>query len=576
MLLAVDEAGFPPALERQVRAIAHDIVSTLDPGTRVAFLTLPLPSARIAFTTDRASLGREIERLAGRGASEALAGGAAAVQPPAEPEPADRPGRERAQEADARAAQPPRDPSGNDPDPAAALAPLHRVLANLRGTPGPKSVILMSAATPNRREARASEATGALAPLAAAAVAARAAIHVVVLPHADPASDAPAWIDDLSSATGGTRVDARRGAGAPVRALAQALAGAYTLEVEADSAERDPRAHALSVSSPAGDRRVLAARRVQARGDPASPAPAQPLPVQTPPEPAAPPPAPAASPARPARPADPELDALLARAASYFTDYAKALASVVAEEDYLQRHNRALSIVSVLGEGLGAGSDYAIRERHLKSDFLLVRTTEASAWVPFRDVFEVDGKAVRDREDRLRKLFLETPATAAVNQAQQIMREGARYNLGDVARTINIPTLPLMFVDPRQQSRFSWKRQGEQTVEGTRTRRLDYEELQRPTLVRTSRGGDVPLSGTLWIDPSTGRLVKGVVRAAQQKGSSMEMTVTFRPNEALGVWVPAEMKEFYQYPGQTLDATAKYSAFRRFQVKTEATIAVPK
>jgi hypothetical protein len=36
------------------------------------------------------------------------------------------------------------------------------------------------------------------------------------------------------------------------------------------------------------------------------------------------------------------------------------------------------------------------------------------------------------------------------------------------------------------------------------------------------------------------------------------------------------MTEFYRFSGQTLDATAKYSGFRRFQVKTEETIVIPK
>jgi hypothetical protein len=257
-------------------------------------------------------------------------------------------------------------------------------------------------------------------------------------------------------------------------------------------------------------------------------------------------------------------------------EYERALASVVAEEDYLQRLNRQLSVVSKLGEGLGSAVDYSVLERRLKSDFLLVRSAAATGgWVPFRDVFEVDGEAVRDREDRLRTLFLEAPA-AAFDQGRRIMSEGARYNLGDVPRTINIPILPLMIVDGRHRDRFAWKRQGEQVVEGVRARRLDFDEQERPTLVRSSRNADVPLAGTLWIDPATGRVVKGLVRAGQIRGTRVEVTVLFRPNPDLGLWVPAEMTEFYQVPGQTIDATAKYSNFRRFQVKTEETIKVPR
>ena len=46
------------------------------------------------------------------------------------------------------------------------------------------------------------------------------------------------------------------------------------------------------------------------------------------------------------------------------------------------------------------------RHRDLRSDFLLVKSPETQALVPFRDVIQVDGITVRDREARLAKLFL--------------------------------------------------------------------------------------------------------------------------------------------------------------------------
>jgi hypothetical protein len=131
-------------------------------------------------------------------------------------------------------------------------------------------------------------------------------------------------------------------------------------------------------------------------------------------------------------------------------------------------------------------------------------------------------------------------------------------------------------VDPRHRDRFEWKKAGSQTVEGVKTERLEFDEQAVPTLIRSSRGQDVPVLGTLWIDPQTGRVVKGVVKVRKTRREEIEVTVVFKPNEALGVWVPAEMTEFYKIPGQTIDATAKYSNYRRFQVRTEEKIVVPK
>ena len=47
------------------------------------------------------------------------------------------------------------------------------------------------------------------------------------------------------------------------------------------------------------------------------------------------------------------------------------------------------------------------RRCRLRSDLLLVKTEADEGWVSFRDVYDVDGAPVRDRDDRLKKLFLE-------------------------------------------------------------------------------------------------------------------------------------------------------------------------
>ena len=70
-------------------------------------------------------------------------------------------------------------------------------------------------------------------------------------------------------------------------------------------------------------------------------------------------------------------------------------------------------------------------ETVLVSDFLLVQVP-GEGWLPFRDVFERDGKQVRDREERLAALFLKGSSRSAFEQARAIMDEGARYNIGNV------------------------------------------------------------------------------------------------------------------------------------------------
>ena len=92
----------------------------------------------------------------------------------------------------------------------------------------------------------------------------------------------------------------------------------------------------------------------------------------------------------------PTLAAVLAKAAEYVTDYQSRLAGIVAEEHYRQ---------NVTGTQRRGGP--ATRQfRDLRSDLLLVKTGTGGGWLQFRDVFEVDRKPIRDRDQRLFKLFV--------------------------------------------------------------------------------------------------------------------------------------------------------------------------
>ena len=263
-----------------------------------------------------------------------------------------------------------------------------------------------------------------------------------------------------------------------------------------------------------------------------------------------------------AQKAAPEPGALASLASTYVVNYYSQLSAVVAEESYEQ---------NALSRARGQASGR--QGRKLRSDFLLVRLPGDDDWTPFRDVFEVDGEPVRDRDDRLRKLFLEMPAGAR-DTLQRILDEGARYNVGSIVRNVNQPMLALKFLTPGHLAGLSLSLKGEDEVEGLRVRRVDFREKSRPTLVRdllTNR--DVPSSGSFWIDEATGRVVKSVLRSSYEL-FSMETSVVFRPidGDADGVWAPAEMRESYVTPDERIFGVASYSNFRRFQVKTEVEI----
>jgi hypothetical protein len=204
-------------------------------------------------------------------------------------------------------------------------------------------------------------------------------------------------------------------------------------------------------------------------------------------------------------------------------------------------------------------------------------------WTLFRDVFEVDGREVRDRSRRLQLLF-ERPSPSAMEQAQRIVEEGARYNIGGAARTINIPTLPLVFLLPRNQSRFAFARGGRRWLSGREVQEIRFEELVRPTIVTTSSGEPLPAHGSFWLDSSRGAVLRSeVVFRFEPALAEASLETDYGLQSKLGMWVPEVMKERYRnLPhasrsvfGAPTEATARYSNFRQFTVSVDEKAAGP-
>lgn len=249
------------------------------------------------------------------------------------------------------------------------------------------------------------------------------------------------------------------------------------------------------------------------------------------------------------------------RAAAYVADYQQKLSMVVAQERYEQEVRYPAPP--------GSRTRDLVQRTVLLSDFLLVRGPEG-AWLPFRDVFERDGMPVRDREERLSSLFLNGSATA-LNQARRIADESSRYNIGNINRNVNVPTLPLEFLSDGQRARFSFEYEGG-AANGVRVVR--FEEERGPTYIRTTNGRDLPTSGRYWIEEETGRVERTELRASDA-GLEAKITVTYRPDELADLWVPARMDEQYAQKNDRSEirGTAVYSRYRRFHITTSDDLA---
>lgn len=256
----------------------------------------------------------------------------------------------------------------------------------------------------------------------------------------------------------------------------------------------------------------------------------------------------------------PTLDAILLRASRYVGLYFEEMSNLTAEEQYLQ-------------EATGPSVRLQTRSsriRELRSDVVLVRIGPPLEWRPFRDVFEVDAARVRDRDDRLAALFLQ-PAESAHAQALRVSQESARFNIGNVARTLNQPGVPLAFLQTSLQPRFAFTLDRLDTDVGARVWIVKYKEQQRPTLFQHNSVMDNPSSGRFWINGDTGMVVRSE-HVLMPAGLSATFTTSFGGNPGRPVVVPLEMTERVvgrMRGSDSVTGTARYSNFRRFRITTE-------
>jgi hypothetical protein len=267
------------------------------------------------------------------------------------------------------------------------------------------------------------------------------------------------------------------------------------------------------------------------------------------------------------------LPEVLRRAAEYVAEYERDLPAVVSEEHYTQR------------AGLATGVPQ--RTRRLRSDLLII-ADDVLGWIGFRDVFEVDGKRVRDRDERLADLFLK-PNANRLAQARRIAAESSRFNLNigryEIQRTINMPLTALRFLRAQNQTRSTFKLEGDKRIDGIETSLVSFEEQAKPRMMASD--DDAAAKGRYWID-SAGRVIRteftleSAVGTTNSRGLTDQFTVrsiisvSYGQEPRLGLWVPVSMEERYNLSGGVLlSGSATYANFRRFSVDTSTIIKVP-
>jgi hypothetical protein len=246
---------------------------------------------------------------------------------------------------------------------------------------------------------------------------------------------------------------------------------------------------------------------------------------------------------------------------AYLAAYGERYSATIAIERYRQTS--------------GLPNDPLYKQAMLESEFGIVRVPGVGQWIGLRDVYRVDGMAVADRRDRLAKLFA-NPEDAASTQADRIIDESTRFNIGQVRRTINNPAIVLKLLDPVNEFRLRFSKGGEETQGGYRLWVINFVEQTIPTLIRSSQGDDEPSRGRLWVEPVSGRLHRADIdfrnSAPGMRSFRASLSLTFQEDLRLHMWLPAKMVERYESSNiDFVGGEASYTDYRRFGVKTDET-----
>jgi ankyrin repeat protein/L-ascorbate metabolism protein UlaG (beta-lactamase superfamily) len=264
-----------------------------------------------------------------------------------------------------------------------------------------------------------------------------------------------------------------------------------------------------------------------------------------------------------------ELDAVLRRAGDVVSRHARESTVILADETCQQTlYAPAVTRNTTRALSTRAGVVRMARRRW-KAELARVLLPadgrhQSVPWIEVRDIYEVDGKPLPDRHARLERMTgARQPWTIA--RARAVVEENARFNLGPARRTINTPTIPLLVLNPPNQRRFSFDKAGEQRVGRAVAWQVTFREDLRPTLVRSFDGrSDLPMSGTLWVDPTSGE----VVRAEMLCGPSLEtrLSVRYTRHDRFDLALPGEMDERAVVNGsEWVEGKCTYSNFRRFE-----------
>ena len=228
------------------------------------------------------------------------------------------------------------------------------------------------------------------------------------------------------------------------------------------------------------------------------------------------------------------------RTAMYVSAFVRGLANVVGQEDF----------------------ELSAPTRHVVSDFLLVQHPASPGdLLTYRDVIQVNGNPVPDRQQRLEELFLK-PSALVAERVRQITQSAAQQ----VSPLLN-PIFVLAFLQADFQGRFELTATSAGSDWPAEVKAVRFVEVAKPTILRGGTRGelDVPVRGTAWIETATGRVLQTELLVPSGR-STTSIVTKFVLDPRLQIMVPDQMRT------ENPKGLATYSNFRRFNVQTDTAV----
>lgn len=202
--------------------------------------------------------------------------------------------------------------------------------------------------------------------------------------------------------------------------------------------------------------------------------------------------------------------------------------------------------------------------------------------------FRPDGKVELEEQSSFDYLVILTnqDGEVSLNESRLPLKEAKLKKRQDVSMLLSngFATLFLVF-HPSYINNFEFTDAGSETINGHSARKIKFEHIRntRSIAALALRGREYPLelSGTAWVDPESGNILRmeaGIASTLEDIGmKTLQSSIQFAPvnfeRGPAAYWFPVEATVEVETPKQHWRNMHRFSTYKQFSVSTEEHVA---